>query len=218
MEKLIITVAGDSRTSYPAQQPIARTQEDIARLRAAIRRCRQGRAPRSAHIHGRRTLEESIAGRRQDGVDVSIMPTGRRCTDMITEQGRSRSCSTAWPPPASRRRSKLMKLGPDMMAVAFNAHDEYFQPVPSLAAQANDGDPSGRGTDRLCQGRRGAQGQARMRVLPDRRVLASRFRAQGRLPEEARPTSRCSSAGRAAPGCRRPSAPCSSSSTTCRPT
>ena len=27
---------------------------------------------------------------------------------------------------------KLMKLGPDMMAVAFNAHDEYFQPEPSL--------------------------------------------------------------------------------------
>ena len=26
----------------------------------------------------------------------------------------------------------LMKLGPDMMAVAFNAHDEYFQPVPTL--------------------------------------------------------------------------------------
>ena len=27
---------------------------------------------------------------------------------------------------------ELMKLGPDMMAVAFNAHDEYFQPEPSL--------------------------------------------------------------------------------------
>ena len=27
---------------------------------------------------------------------------------------------------------KLMELGPDMMAVCFNAHDEYFQPVPSL--------------------------------------------------------------------------------------
>ena len=27
---------------------------------------------------------------------------------------------------------ELMKLGPDMMAVAFNAHDEYFQPVPTL--------------------------------------------------------------------------------------
>src|SRR5260370_2966846 len=27
---------------------------------------------------------------------------------------------------------KLMELGPDMMAVCFNAHDEYFQPEPSL--------------------------------------------------------------------------------------
>ena len=25
-----------------------------------------------------------------------------------------------------------MELGPDMMAVCFNAHDEYFQPEPSL--------------------------------------------------------------------------------------
>ena len=213
MDKLIITVAGDSRTSYP-QNHLCPTQEDIPGVRAAVHRRRQGgrrdRAhPRAAHARG------IDPGRRQAGLahpSRRLEAAARR----DHEQGRSDH--------AVRRRLRAHR-GEDQADEARPRHDggrlqrarRIFPARPAVSAQAHDGDPSGRGADRLRQGRRGAQGQARMRVLPDRRVLASRIRAQAGLPE-GRPTSRCSSAGPAAPGRRRPSARCSSSSTTCRRT
>ena len=82
MEKLIITVACDSRTSYPHNH-LCPPQEDIPGVaQQYIDAVNAGAA--IAHIHGRR----------------------------------------------------LMELGPDMMAVCFNAHDEYFQPEPSLPPNA----------------------------------------------------------------------------------
>ncbi|HEY2793279.1 MAG TPA: 3-keto-5-aminohexanoate cleavage protein, partial [Micromonosporaceae bacterium] len=58
MEKLIITVAGDSRTSYPHNN-LCPPQEDIAACaQQYVDACNAGAA--IAHIHGRRTLEESI--------------------------------------------------------------------------------------------------------------------------------------------------------------
>ena len=181
MEKLIITVAGDSRTSYPHNN-LCPPQEDIAACaQQYVDAAKAGAA--ISHIHGRRTLEETIQA---DGKMVSRIHHAdwKKLHHMITDKV---DTIMQYGVASARIEEKieLMKLGPDMMAVAFNAHDEYFQPVPTLAAEAHDGDPPGRGADRLCQGRRGAQRQAGMRMLPDRRVLASRFRPQGRLPEEA---------------------------------
>jgi len=66
MEKLIITVACDSRTSYPINH-LCPPQEDIAGVaQQYIDGISAGAA--IAHIHGRRTLEESMQA---DGKQVS---------------------------------------------------------------------------------------------------------------------------------------------------
>src|SRR5215475_15849880 len=66
MDKLIITVAGDSRTSYPHNH-LCPPQEDIKGVaQQYIDAVNAGAA--IAHIHGRRTLEESIQA---DGRQVS---------------------------------------------------------------------------------------------------------------------------------------------------
>ncbi len=66
MEKLIITVAGDSRTSYPHNN-LCPPQEDIAACaQQYVDAAKAGAA--ISHIHGRRTLEESIQA---DGKMVS---------------------------------------------------------------------------------------------------------------------------------------------------
>jgi 3-keto-5-aminohexanoate cleavage enzyme len=123
MEKLIITVACDSRTSYPANH-YCPPQEDIAACaQHYIDAVNAGAA--IAHIHGRRTLEDSI---QSDGKMVSkihhddwkrLMDSIMSKVDPVMQFG-----------VASARipdKIKLMGLGPDMMAVAFNVHDEYFQ-------------------------------------------------------------------------------------------
>ena len=78
MEKLIITVAGDSRTSYPAQQPVP-AAGGHRRLRAAIRRCGEGRRRHLAHP---RTADagRNDPVRRPAWCRVSITPIGERCT------------------------------------------------------------------------------------------------------------------------------------------
>jgi 3-keto-5-aminohexanoate cleavage enzyme len=123
MDKLIITVACDSRTSYPAN-PYCPAQEDIdACAQHYIDAVNAGAA--IAHIHGRRTLEESIQA---DGKMVSkihhddwkrLMDAIMSKVDPIMQFGVASA--------RIEEKIKLMTLGPDMMAVAFNAHDEYFQ-------------------------------------------------------------------------------------------
>jgi 3-keto-5-aminohexanoate cleavage enzyme len=128
MEKLIITVACDSRTSYPHNH-FCPPQEDIKGVaRHYIDAVNAGAA--IAHIHGIRTLEESMQA---DGRQVSrINHEGwRQLQDAIMSEVNPVMQFGV----ASARieeKVKLMELGPDMMAVAFNAHDEYFQPEPSL--------------------------------------------------------------------------------------
>ena len=129
MEKLIITVAGDLRTSYPHNN-LCPPQEDIAGVaQQYVDAVNAGAA--IAHIHGRRTLEELIQA---DGKMVSKIHHAdwKKLHDAI--MGPCRSDHAVWRRVARAIEEKieLMKLGPDMMAVAFNAHDEYFQPVPTL--------------------------------------------------------------------------------------
>jgi 3-keto-5-aminohexanoate cleavage enzyme len=126
MDKLIITVACDSRTSYPHNN-LCPPQEDIAGCaQQYVDACNAGAA--IAHIHGRRTLEESIQA---DGKMVSkihhadwkrLHEAIMNKVDPIMQYGVASA--------RIEEKIELMKLGPDMMAVAFNAHDEYFQPVP----------------------------------------------------------------------------------------
>src|SRR5216683_670394 len=128
MEKLIITVAGDSRTSYPHNH-LCPSQEDIPGVaQQYIDAVNAGAA--IAHIHGRRTLEETIQA---DGRQVSRIhhEDWKKLQDAIM----SKVDPIMQFGVASARieeKIKLMELGPDMMAVCFNAHDEYFQPEPSL--------------------------------------------------------------------------------------
>jgi 3-keto-5-aminohexanoate cleavage enzyme len=128
MDKLIITVACDSRTSYPINH-LCPPQEDIEGVaQQYIDGVKAGAA--IAHIHGIRTLEESMQA---DGRQVSrIHHDGwKRLQDAIM----SKVDPVMQFGVASARleeKVKLMELHPDMMAVAFNAHDEYFNPDPQF--------------------------------------------------------------------------------------
>jgi 3-keto-5-aminohexanoate cleavage enzyme len=128
MEKLIITVACDSRTSYPINH-LCPPQEDIDGVaRQYIDGVNAGAA--IAHIHGIRTLEESMQA---DGRQVSrIHHDGwKRLQDAIL--GKVDTVMQFGVASARlEEKVKLMELGPDMMAVAFNAHDEYFNPDPQF--------------------------------------------------------------------------------------
>lgn len=128
MDKLIITAACDSRTSYPRNH-YCPPQEDIAGCaQQYVDAVNAGAA--IAHIHGRRTLEEAMQA---DGRQVSRIhhDDWKRLQDAIM----SKVDPIMQFGVASARieeKIKLMTLGPDMMAVAFNAHDEYFQYDPTL--------------------------------------------------------------------------------------
>ena len=76
-----------------------------------------------------------------------------------------------------------MKLGPDMMAVCFNAHDEYFQPEPSLPPKRMMAIHPVEELIAYAKAAEEHKVKLEVRVLHDRRVLASRIRAPARLPE-----------------------------------
>jgi 3-keto-5-aminohexanoate cleavage enzyme len=128
MDKLIITVACDSRTSYPINHHCP-PQEDIAGVaQQYIDGLKAGAA--IAHIHGIRTLEESMQA---DGRQVSRI--NHEGWKRLQEAILAKSDPVMQFGVASARleeKVKLMELGPDMMAVAFNAHDEYFNPDPQF--------------------------------------------------------------------------------------
>jgi len=129
MEKLIITIACDSRTSYPINH-LCPPQEDIPGVaQQYIDGVKAGAA--IAHIHGIRTLEESMQA---DGRQVSrINHEGwKRLQDSIMSKV---ECVMQFGVASARleEKVKLMEFGPDMMAVAFNAHDEYFNTDPQFA-------------------------------------------------------------------------------------
>src|ERR1700687_4959258 len=127
MEKLIITVACDSRTSYPINH-LCPPQEDIEGVaRQYIDGISAGAA--IAHIHGIRTLEETMQA---DGRQVSRMNQEgwKRLNDAIL----SKSSPVMQFGVASARieeKVKLMGLGPRMMAI---------HPVEELLAYAKAAD------------------------------------------------------------------------------
>ena len=128
MDKLIITVACNSRTSYPINH-YCPPQEDIAAVAAQyIDGIKAGAA--IAHIHGIRTLEDKVQA---DGKQVSRIDHDgwKRLQEAIlakTDPVMQFGVASA----RLEEKVKLMTLSPDMMAVAFNAHDEYFNPDPQF--------------------------------------------------------------------------------------
>ena len=112
---------------------------------------------------------------------------------------------------------KLMGLGPDMMAVAFNAHDEYFNPDPQF--------PPKRMTaihpvEELLAYAKAADDKVKLEVECFTTGAFWNFefvRKHGGYLRR-KPTPLCSSAGRGEPGRRRPKRRSSTWSTTCRRT
>ncbi len=130
MDKLIITAACDSSVSYPSNQNCpAPTRENARLIAEEYIRCVDAGASIS-HLHGVRRLEDSLQsdGRKLSRIDV-------RGWAEITELIRAERDSIIQFGIAGARfehRLPLLELGPNMMSVAFNAHDEHFQPDPRL--------------------------------------------------------------------------------------
>jgi 3-keto-5-aminohexanoate cleavage enzyme len=134
MDKLIITAACDSRVSYPANHYcLPSTRENVPGIVEEYVRCIDAGAS-IAHLHGVRSLEAKIQedGKKLSRLDVDgwhEMTAGiRDKVDAIIQYGIAGA--------RLEDRVPLMKLGPDMMSVAFNSHDEYFQPDPKYPANA----------------------------------------------------------------------------------
>lgn len=129
MKKLIITASVDSNASYPGN-PYCPPYSDIDGIIEQYRRCVDAGAS-IVHTHGVRTLERSIQA---DGRQVSRLDFDgwQRVKEGILEKCRVRPI-IQFGVASARLEEKvhLMTLHPDMMSVAFNGHDEHFQPDPA---------------------------------------------------------------------------------------
>ena len=127
MDKLIITVTCDSTMSYPGN-PYCPPTEDVDAVAAEYIRAVHAGAS-ITHIHGVHTLEQEIQadGRRLSKTDWgSLQKKIMAGCNPVMQFGI-----------ASARfdeKVRLMDLKPDMMAISFNAHDEFFQPDPAYPA------------------------------------------------------------------------------------
>jgi 3-keto-5-aminohexanoate cleavage enzyme len=134
MNKLIITAACDSRVSYPGNHHcLPSTRENVPAIADEYVRCLNAGAS-IAHLHGVRRLEDKIQadGKKLSRLDVEGW---QEMTQAIQTKA---NCIIQYGIAGARLEDRipLMKLRPDMMAVAFNAHDEYFQPDPKYPANA----------------------------------------------------------------------------------
>ena len=134
MDKLIITAAADSRVSYPRNHHcLPSTRENVPGIAEDYVRCIEAGAS-IAHLHGVRSLEDKIQA---DGKKLSRLDVDgwSEMTDRIREGA---DCIIQYGIAGARLEDRipLMDLRPDMMSVAFNSHDEYFQPHPDDPANA----------------------------------------------------------------------------------
>jgi 3-keto-5-aminohexanoate cleavage enzyme len=130
MDTVVITVTVDCSMSYPGfagMPPI----EDVATVaQEYVRSIDAGAA--LVHHHGVHHLEPDIQedGRRLSRIDRDGW---RALTELIRKE---RDPIVQFGIASARLEEKvaLMALRPDMMSYAFNVHDEYFRPDPSLPA------------------------------------------------------------------------------------
>lgn len=134
MDKLIITVGCDSSVSYPSNPHCPKpTRENTGLIADEYIRCVDAGAAIS-HLHGVRKLEAEIQedGRKLSRLDIEgwgeITDAIRSQRDTIIQYGIAGA--------RLEDRVPLLDLGPEMMSVAFNSHDEYFQPDPAVPANA----------------------------------------------------------------------------------
>ncbi len=134
MDKLIITVGCDSSVSYPSNPHCPKpTRENTGLIADEYIRCVDAGAAIS-HLHGVRKLEAEIQedGRKLSRLDIEgwgeITNAIRSHRDTIIQYGIAGA--------RLEDRVPLLDLGPEMMSVAFNSHDEYFQPDPAVPANA----------------------------------------------------------------------------------
>ncbi len=134
MDKLIITVGCDSSVSYPSNPNCPKPTRENTELIAAeyIRSIDAGAAV--SHLHGVRKLEAELQadGRKLSRLDVDgwaeITDGIRSERDTIIQYGIAGA--------RFEDRVPLLDLDAEMMSVAFNAHDEYFQPDPEYPPNA----------------------------------------------------------------------------------
>lgn len=127
MDKVIITVTVDSTMSYPGFQGMPPIEDVEAVADEYVRAIDAGAS--LVHHHGVHYLEGTI---QEDGRQLSR--TDLQGWAHLTELIRSRRDAIIQFGIASARlgeKIELMKLGPEMMSFAFNAHDEYFRPDPA---------------------------------------------------------------------------------------
>jgi 3-keto-5-aminohexanoate cleavage enzyme len=130
VDKLIITVTVDSTMSYPGNKLCPPTENVAAIAAEYIRAVNAGAT--ITHIHGVHNLEHEI------------QPDGRRLSKTNFEGWKALSdgirsgcdCVMQFGIASARfdEKVRLMTLKPDMMAIAFVAHDEFFQPDPAYPA------------------------------------------------------------------------------------
>lgn len=131
MDKLIITAACDSNVSWPNNSKCPSLEEegkeDFIRKMSDQYIDAIDAGASIAHIHGVRTLEreEQEDGKRMSQLDLDGW---QRMDDRILE---GNDAIMQYGVASARLEDKIdqMELGPDMMAYAFNAHDEYFNPL-----------------------------------------------------------------------------------------
>jgi 3-keto-5-aminohexanoate cleavage enzyme len=132
MNKLIITVTVDSTMSYPGNPLCPPTTQVEAVAAEYIRAVNAGAS--ITHIHGVHTLEREMQadGRRLSRIDhagwqkLQSLINGGLAVPPVMQFGIASA--------RFEEKAGLMKLAPDMMAIAFNAHDEFFQPDPAFPA------------------------------------------------------------------------------------
>lgn len=130
MNKVVITVTVDCSMSYPGFAGMPRIDDVEAVADEYVRAIDAGAS--LVHHHGVHYLEDSI---QEDGRRLSR--TNFQGWSDLTELILSKRDAIIQFGIASARldeKIELMKLKPDMMSYAFNVHDEYFQPDPTLPA------------------------------------------------------------------------------------
>lgn len=127
-DKLIITAACDSSVSYPSNDRcLPPRRENAEAIAAEYVRCVDAGAA-ICHLHGIRRLESEIQadGRKLSRIDVEGW------AEMTAAIRSERETLIQFGIAGARfeDRVPLLELHPEMMSVAFNAHDEHFQPDP----------------------------------------------------------------------------------------
>ncbi|MHB0870242.1 MAG: beta-keto acid cleavage family enzyme [Chloroflexota bacterium] len=123
MDKLIVTVATDSKGSYPGNPYCPASNDVDAVVAENVRAVNAGAA--ITHIHGVRYLEREIQadGRRVSKLDFNGWKEMQEKIVAACHPIMSFGIASA----RIDERIRLMDLKPDMMAIIFTAHDEYFR-------------------------------------------------------------------------------------------